>query len=263
MARCADSLYAAGNFTLAALEYERIFYGTLDDLTRCDALLKKSYCYKSTGDYEKAAQTLQRINLSYLPDSVQYNVRYEHALDCYLAGKYDDADELLMQINYYTKNRELANRSLYLDILNKDELHEWDAADSMVYVYIKQKNIAIDSNAIHELLKRPRMKNIKTAEIISFIVPGSGQVYSGHVLRGISSLLLLGGTGAFTYFCIKDGFYITGVMIGFTVFQMFYFGGASYACYLSDKKNTDRIMLHNSRIREFILKQEAATIISK
>jgi hypothetical protein len=44
---------------------------------------------------------------------------------------------------------------------------------------------------------------------------------------------------------------------------MFYFGGASYACYLADKKNTDRIILHNSRIREFILKQESASLIRK
>jgi hypothetical protein len=233
-----------------------VFYSSMDDVLRCEALLKKSYCYKSLGDYEKGAQTLQRINLSFLSDSLQYKVRYEHALDCFLAGKYGDADELLMQINYYTKNKDLTNKSLYLDILNKNELQEWDAADSMFYVYIKLKNIAIDSNTIHDLLKRPRLLNPKTAAIISYIVPGSGQMYSGHVLRGLSSIILQGGAGTYTYFCIKDGFYISGVLIGFDIFQMLYFGGADYAYYLTDKKNTDKIMLHNRKIREFILKQE-------
>ena len=216
----------------------------------------KSYCYKLSGDYEKAAQTLQRINLSFVADSVQYNVRYEHALDCFLAGKYEDADELLMQLNYYTRNKQLADECLYLDILNKNELHEWDAADSMFYIYIKLKNIAIDSNAVHELLKRPHLLNPKFAEIISYIVPGSGQMYSGHVLRGLSSILLQGGMGALTYFSIEDGFYISGLLIGFTVFQMLYFGGANYAYYLADKKNANKIMQHNRRIREFILREE-------
>jgi tetratricopeptide (TPR) repeat protein len=252
----ADSLYAIRSFKLAALEYERLFYASHDDLEQCNALLYKSYCYKLSGDYEKAAQTLQRINLSFVADSVQYNVRYEHALDCFLAGKYEDADELLMQLNYYTRNKQLADECLYLDILNKNELHEWDAADSMFYIYIKLKNIAIDSNAVHELLKRPHLLNPKFAEIISYIVPGSGQMYSGHVLRGLSSILLQGGMGALTYFSIEDGFYISGLLIGFTVFQMLYFGGANYAYYLADKKNADKIMQHNRRIREFILREE-------
>jgi tetratricopeptide (TPR) repeat protein len=258
---CADSLLAAGNYKLAALEYERAFYATQDDALQCEALLKKSYCYKSAGDFDKGAQTLQRINLSFISDSMQYKVRHEHALDCYLAGKFEDADELLMQINYYTKNKDLADNSLYLDILNKNELQEWKASDSLFMIYLKVNNISIDSNTINQLLKKPRLLNEKTAEIISFIVPCSGQIYSGHVLRGLSSIILQGGVGWFTYDCIKDGFYLSGVFMGFTVFQMLYFGGANYAYYLAEKKNVDKITMYNKKIRDFILKQES--VVSK
>jgi hypothetical protein len=252
----ADSLYNSSNFQLAALEYERVFYSAQDNVLKCEALLKKSYCYKSSGDYVKGAQTLQRIGLSDLPDSTQFNVRYEHALDCFLAGNYQEADDMLMQIDFYTKEKSLINKCIYLDILNKDELQKWDEADSSFYIYLKTKNISIDSATVHDLLKKPKLLNPKTAGIISYIIPGSGQMYSGHIFRGISSMIFEGGFGVYTYYSLKNGFYLSGLLTGLSVLQMLYFGGARYAHYLAEKENAKKIELYNSKIREFILKQE-------
>ena len=241
---------------MAALEYERAFYYSHDNLSRCEALLKKSYCYKSSGDYEKGAQTLQRIGLSDMPDSVQYNVRYEHALDCFLSGNYEETDNLLMQINYYTKNKTLINNCLFLDILNKNELQKWDEADSVFYIYIKAKNISMDSDSIHDLLRKPKLLNPKTAKILSYIIPGSGQMYTGHIFRGISSIILQGSFATYTFYSFKNSYYLSGLLTGFGIFQMLYFGGAKYAYYLAERENLKKIMLYNSKIREFILKQE-------
>ncbi len=241
---------------MAALEYERIFYSSQNTFSKCEALLKKSYCYKSLNAFTKGAQTLQRIELSDMPDSIQYNVRYEHALDCFLSGNYEETENLFMQINYYTKKQNLINKCLYLDILNKNELQKWDEADSLFYIYIKAKNISIDSNSIHDLLQKPKLLNPKTAKTISYIIPGAGQMYAGHIFRGISSIIMQGGFATYTFYSLKNNFYLSGILTGFGIFQMLYFGGARYAYYLAEKENTKKIMLYNRKIKEFILKQE-------
>ena len=253
---CADSLYSAGNYKLAALEYERLFFYSNDEKIKDEALLKKSYCYKSSGNYEKAAQTLQRIDISDASDSAQFNIRYEHALDCFLYGNYDETENILMQIDYYTKNKNLSKTCIYLGILCKNELNKWSEADSLFNIYLKIKNISITSDSVNKLLMKPHLLNPKTAKIISFIIPGSGQIYTGHVFRGISSLILNGSFAYYTYFSFKNKFYLSGIITGFGVFQMLYFGGARYAFYLAEKENAKKIMLYNSKIREFILKNE-------
>ena len=116
----------------------------------------------------------------------------------------------------------------------------------------------MDSNSIHELLKKQRLLNPKKARIISYIIPGSGQIYSGNILRGLSSLILQGSIGTYTYFCFKNGFYFSGVFTGLMIFQMLYSGGARYASFLTVKENSKRIKLYNTKIREFILKHESS-----
>ncbi len=215
-------------------------------------MLKKSSCFKRLNEFGKASETLQRISFNELSDSLQYQVRYEHALSLLLQKKYDEAELQYIDINFYTHNESLRNQSLFLGIIIKNELRKWQEADSLFIEYIKFNNINIDSVKISELLKKPKLLNPKTAKIISYFIPGSGQIYSGHVFRGLTSIAFQGSFFTFTFLSIKNGFYFSAATTGFGIFQLIYIGGARYAYYLAEKKNAKKIETYNKKIRDFL-----------
>ncbi|MFH0864978.1 MAG: hypothetical protein V1904_02200 [Bacteroidota bacterium] len=249
----ADSIFNAGNYPLAALEYERIYFISDNLPEKSDALLKKSYCYKNLLQFDKATSTLNRIDLNDLSDSLQFLIRYEKALNSFLGGNYYDAQVFLFEIHHYTKDTVLPAKCLFLEILTENELQNWDEADSLFRLYLSVNDIIMDSSGLNAMLKRPNLLNQKTAKIISYFIPGSGQMMSGHIFRGMTSIIFQGSSAAFTYLSIKNGFYVSGFTIGLSIFQMFYTGGARYAYYLAEKKNVEKISKHNKKIRDFVL----------
>ncbi len=256
----ADSLFKAANFKQAALEYEHVVFLNGDSKEKATALLQKSYCLKNIGEYEKAYRTLQRINLSNLPDSIQFKIRYENLLDAYLSGNEQEAETAIADIDYNTKDPELLAKCLYLKIIVRNDFFKWIEADSLMKIYLNINHINADSAHIEALLKKPHLINERTAKILSYIIPGSGQMYSGHVFRGLTSIVFQGAFLGYTIMSIKNGFYISGFAVGFGVFQMFYLGGAKYAFYLAEKKNEKKINLYNKKIKEFLLNTERRKI---
>jgi hypothetical protein len=252
-----DSIFSAGNYSFAAMEYERIFFSSESSTEKTVALLKKSFCYKNLLQYGKANTTLERINTDSLSDSLQYAVRYEKALNSFLGESYYNAQGFLYEIRLYTKNTELISKSLYLEILTENELRNWDKADSLLMCYLAINKTNIDSSELNVMLSRPKLLNPKTAKILSYIIPGSGQMMSGHVFRGLTSIVFQGSAAAFTYLSIKNGFYVSGFTTGLGIFEMLYSGGARYAYKLVLKKNSDKINSHNQKIRDFVLMQES------
>jgi len=245
-------LFKSGSFKLAASEYERIFYDTDNANIKNIALIDKSFCYKQDKQFDNAAKTLKRIDFNKVNDSLYAVVYYEYALNTFLNGDYK---ETLLQLNEMkAKNIDtLKNEYLILKILTLNELKKWDEANTTFNNYIKINSIIVDPKIYNELLKKPRLKNEKFAKGISYLIPGFGQIYTGHWGRGLSSLFFNSAFIAYTYVSLINGFYFSGVFSGFSGFRMFWTGGASYAEYLAKQKNKESITKHNKKVKDFIL----------
>jgi tetratricopeptide (TPR) repeat protein len=248
-----DSLFGCGNFALAAAEYERIYFVSTDAEIRNEALLKKSYCYKQNKNFEKAANTLKRIDFTKATDTLYKSVSYEYALNTYLNGDYS---ECMLQLDEMKKKGwdTLNNDYLLLRIIVLNEMKRWEESSNSLKNYITVNSIKPNPSDSVELFKKPRLKNEKFAKDISYLIPGSGQIYAGHWGRGMSSLLLSSAFVAYTYVSFVNGFYISGVFSGFSTFRSFWTGGAKYAEYLAKEKNKERIAKHNNKVKDFILK---------
>ncbi|OIP03026.1 MAG: hypothetical protein AUJ97_05300 [Bacteroidetes bacterium CG2_30_32_10] len=239
---------------LAAAEYERIFFISADVNIKNTALLKKSYCYKQDQQFDVAANTLKRIDFNKTTDSIYTIVAYEYALNSFLN---EDYNETLLQLNDLDNkviDSVYESKCLMLKILTLNELQKWKEATITLNNYFKINHIKVDSLVKSELLKKPKLKNEKLAKNMSYIIPGSGQIYTGHWGRGFSSLLLSGAFATYTYISFVNGFYLSGVFSGFSPFRMFWSGGANYAEYLAKQKNKERISQHNKKVKNFILK---------
>lgn len=252
-ARFADSLFAAGNFSAAGLEYERIVYQDTNIISVTNALLKKSYCYRAENNFSEAYQTLSRVNCDKLTDSLHYQIRYERTLNAYLACEYQNAEFELVQMDFFIRDTLLTQRALFLKILVLSERENWEQTKFNLNKYFALHHIRTDTINFDELLPTRKIKSPKKARILSLFIPGLGQAYSGYPGRAVSSLLLQGAAAAFTVVSIMNGFYIEGISVGAIYFLRFYTGGARYAGQLAVKHNSKKNIEAKLKIKNRIL----------
>lgn len=253
----ADSLFSVGQFEIASLEYERIYFVSTESEGRSLALLKKSYCQKKLGNYESAISSLARAENEKTSDSLKYLINKEHAMLYFLNDDYSNAELMLNQLDQQVTDTIKQYDYLYLKIIVLNELMKWDESSVLLKKYFCYKNIILDEQNRKALFNQPKQLNPKTAKIMSYFIPGSGQMYSGHIFRGLTSIGFQGSSLLYTILAIQNKFYLTGVFTGFGLMQMFYFGGARYAAFLVNKENAQKITTYNKRIRDFVLSVES------
>jgi len=202
----ADSLYANGCYDLARVEYERVFF--CDSAFFADSSrprLNLAYCRLETDDFgaREALDSLARIWPELKPQILAFLARY------YLkAGNYAAADE-------YASAAGEAKLTGYARL--KDE-RLTEARDA--FSEAREDGLA---GAIDDFKARPR-KSAFTASILSFLCPGSGELYAGNVRLGITDFLLNAGSGFLLYNALRQKQYVdAGLVLSFLI-NRFYFG---------------------------------------
>lgn len=286
--RLADSLFERGEYRIAAIEYERIFFLASVPVVRTEALLRKAECLKHLLQFEKAERNLNRANFAALNDTLIFRVRFQTALCAYLGGNFSNAESQLIQIHYFIKDsiyygkwlmedgkrekKESDNKKypfsiyhhtsyilLYALVLN--EQNRWDEAKEKIVKWINLTDYypsIKDSllNIIGEIYQSsgyPKLKNLKKAQILSRFLPGSGQIYTGYFWDGLTNVSLQLTALAFTGYAIYSAYYITAFVIGYVIFGKFYVGGINHLKYLVNKKNYELLRGYNNRLKKDVL----------
>lgn len=256
----ADSLFKMELYAEAAIAYERSIYAADTNRTYYhEALLKKAFAYKATGQFSKAFLTLQRTDLLLLSDSVRWIVVYETILNAYLSGMMKEAERELLQIEHLNaKDTVRLNDFLFLKILVLNELQQWESAKQSFEKFLELHALPTAlSNEYYAFLKNPKLKNPQKARTLSTFIPGAGQIYGGNIGQGLVSLGLQLGLLGFGAFQIWQGYYITGFASGLALLQAFYFGGIENAESATIRKNKEKIARYNGRVKSFVLDVEA------
>lgn len=264
----ADSLYNRGEWQWAKLTYEKAIYivslpgsnlsADTAALLRNEALLKKTYCYKAMNQFADAQKNIERADLTNLPDSLHFHIRYETALCAYLAENYNEAYNYVLQLRYFIKDTTLTQQVDFLEILTLNELMRWEEAKKLLAAYIQKYRLDADAEKIYAFLKNPKIRNVEKAVVLSTFLPGVGQMYAGYPFRGMVSATLQLACFTFGAYSIWKGYYLSGFFTGFVLLQTFYSGGIRHTRYLAEKKNKERISNYNNRVKEFILQAESA-----
>lgn len=245
-------MFAAKNYTAASLEYERAYFVSKNPVMLYDKALSQ----KQETKFKQALESLQRIDPWSETDSVIYEIYYQRALCAYLAEDYGEAKNQIQVMKYLISDSAWHDQILFLEILNLNELREWNEASLLFRKFIEKNNVQIDSEEYYGFVDHPHLKNETTASLLSTFVPGSGQIYSGEIGDGLLSLgfqlLALGYAGLSFY----QGYYVNGFVSGFGLFQRFYFGGIQNAAMAAQKHNYLKAREYNDKIRAFILRVE-------
>ena len=255
----ADSLLSAQEYGWAAVEYERVVFNGVDNTMRTQAFLRKSECYILLGEKEKAMGTTQRIQFFGLNDSLQFEARYHAALNSFINEKFEQAQAHLFQVEQFLPIDYQVKASL-LHALTLNEMRKWQEAEEKVTLYInhlsseEMDSLLMASSLLFDADNHPKWKNPRRAFNFSSVVPGSGQLYSGHILdAAISAILVLSGVGIAVYGIAVVQYYVSGVVLGYSVFQRFYIAGQKRAKYLAERKNYRKQKEYNQQLEDFIL----------
>ncbi|MCB0491797.1 MAG: hypothetical protein KDC93_05210 [Cyclobacteriaceae bacterium] len=235
----ADSLFQNGNFLEARVEYERLIFLQTKDASRNELLLKKSFCYKAEGKFDKAFETLKRTDYYSGEDSIRVQLFYESILNAYLSEQYDIALSLLSEMKYNFENIENYNLEV-LEILTLNELMKWSEAKEKYLELAANYNLQLDTTAYKDIINTKLRKPEKAVKL-SYLLPGSGMIYAGAPIRGFTSLALQGGSVALVVHGLREGYFFSSTFTGVALFYLLYNGGAQYASNIAAKRNNDRI----------------------
>jgi hypothetical protein len=256
----ADSLFNAGDFFLAGIEYERIAYNPLNNIEFTRALIKKGDCLLAQKNYTEAEYSFSRIRFNDLPDSLLYLARYKNAFSSYLNSNFSNAESQLIQLQNFIEDSTYIVKSFLLHSLVLNELDSFNLAKEKIKQYIiytyknEDKKQKLDELELLFSLKQiPKYKSEKKAAQLSTFLPGTGQIYAGYFAEGaVSVMFQLAGLGFGVYsFLIKN--YITSVIIGYSFFQKFYLGGVQRAEFLVRKRNYLVKRKFNDKAKNYIL----------
>ncbi len=249
-----------GNYSYAALEYEREIFKAENSAQRNKFLLAKVESLKRAANYELAFETIDRIPLMGLPDSVVHTVLYQKILCAYLAEKFTLAESYLLQA---MKSNKPLERDYYLQInllriLVLNELQRWDEAKSVLVNIRDSIDNGVNSLIVDELIEQynpkllPRIKKEKTLFWLSFI-PGAGMAYAGKPLEGVLNFGINASALAFGVYQIYYGYYLTGYFGGAIILQKFYFGGRKRGEYLLEERNYKASRKYNDLIKSYVI----------
>ncbi|MFA6924849.1 MAG: hypothetical protein WC223_11425, partial [Bacteroidales bacterium] len=213
----ANSLFLAGKYRDASIEYEKIIFESNDNIVRASAYLGRARSMKQLNQFGKAAQCLERVDYASITDSLHYLIRYENALCSYLSGNFENAESQFIQMNYFLKDTLLIQKSFLLQILTYDELQKWNESKNIAYKYISSLKLSPESkdslskiiNEIYEYRNIPKLRNPVKAKTLSYIFPGLGHIYAGYPLEGIVSITLQGAAVTIGFYAIYYKYYIT------------------------------------------------------
>ena len=242
----ADSLRSEGLLAEAIIAYEYSAFTSLNNTDRTIALLKKAECLLESGKIERSESTLSRLNFYNLNDSLQYESRYKSALYSYLNQNFEESISQLSIIEQFLPiENSIKSKPLFALALN--ETRRWNEAKEQMILWNNYVNandscklatydIAIKN--IYDKKNQPKYRDPAKALIWAQIIPGSGQLYSGYFFdAAFTSIMVLSGIGIAAYGVFVAKYYITGVLLGYGIFQRFFIAGQNRSEFLANKRN--------------------------
>lgn len=220
----ADSLYEQGDYYNSATEYERYLFYNPSDSLKPAIKLKLAQTYIKSNEINKAEKILQELSSQEIKQSQQ--------------AQMDLANLYISQGNLFKAKIELNDLLLFnnnlQDSIKKEiyrnlgyiALQEHEPTDALNNFTQAQDCFLISKTK--PLTQLPR-KNVLLSQVLSSIIPGTGEMYSGKYGWGILSLLVNSASMYGTIRCYQKKQYLDASLIFSLFFTRFYNGSRNNA----------------------------------
>lgn len=248
----ADEQYEAGNFLLAAKEYQRArFFG--DKLIVPVLEEKTGNCYFHLQNFEQAKTHYYWASQLYANDSLQAESAFKKASCEIIGNNYHLALMDLLSMNEPLTHLQQRKKD-YMTGLCYFRLEDFKLSEKYLLQSIGKDSIHI-STVIEDIFKNKKnlyRPNPKTATWLSVFIPGSGQLYAGDFKNSLNSMVLTAGlVGLSIYIATQYGI-IDALVSIFPWVQRYYMGGYQHAEEIAIKKREERRMQSFQKISSLI-----------
>lgn len=243
-------MFKLQQYAKAAIAYEYAVFRSDEPALFALALEKKAMALKQLERFEEAFQALQRIDVYSQSDTIAQRLLYQMALTAFLSEKYDIALSKIVEGIVIPSNRDKFDFDL-LEILALNNLRRWEEARQKFLIF--KQTYAVQIVDPYSNPKLYQMKKLKTAETLSYFLPGTGQWYAGAFGKGVTSALINGLFVTFAAVSFWNGFYFSGMFTGVSLFYIFYNGGIRHATVLAEQYNNDKADRFNHSVQNVLL----------
>ena len=140
----------------------------------------------------------------------KWEYQLELAVTLIAARDYDLARLELVKVTMRTLPTQLYRRALFLQAVAYLYQFRWEDARESLRNYTTDERLDILFEAATDI----PLKSAKVAKVLSTILPGAGQVYTGDWRGGLNALLLNVVLGGLAVDMVLDGYYIDAGLWG-------------------------------------------------
>lgn len=233
--RFANSCFEQKNYEGAIQAYNRLIFFDSENLGK-KSFFNLGTSYLAMQRYNEAAVNFDLAYNNTSNDSLRIACTFYKCLSYLLEKNFEYA---MLEIYNLPDQLNEANqqKKLFYEAsvhLLKDEFNE---ADELYTKLFQQKNTSYETyQSMRKQFNKANRLKVKTAKILSYIIPGAGQMYAGDVKNSLNSLLL--SASFFTlYLVVAQTVSPIEAVIGISPwFQRYYQGGVKHAGMIATEK---------------------------
>jgi len=225
----AESLYENGSYNDAITEYKRYLFFTGDE-NNPNIYHRLGLCYRFIGDWTNAeAMTKMAIDLQE-DDSIRSDYYLDLVVTYMASGNYPAAELRLLKLISFSDQASVKRRASFFQMVNYIFQKKWKECRATL-----SAGLALDDSIAAETLMRRLEKHIKgekspsTAKWLSTFVPGSGQLYGGHLWPALNAAAINGFLGYSLVDQIRKGAPLSDVSYWIFMFERFWSGNRNKA----------------------------------
>ena len=228
----ADSLFQEGDYLNAAHEYKRLLFSHSESPQIDFVAFRVAASYQNAGKLENAIRAYQLLIDTY-PKSILVERAKNNIAQCHvLSGDSEQGLASLKRFLSEHKGSSLAPRAHFtIGMLHIDK-GEWAQASSVwndVFLTYPESRFAKVSDKLSRTVKNADAlphRSPTTAGMLSALVPGSGQIYSGRTMNGLYAFVSVAVLGSASFYYADQERYEVAVPIG--LLGAFLYGNSIY-----------------------------------
>ena len=216
----AQSLFREGDYLNALHEYQRYLFLYPNTAQADFVQLHIAAAYQNVGRLEAAIAAYHSLIQNYPQSPFIERARSNIAQCQLLSGNQATSIASLRQFLSDYPASELAPRAQFIIATIYMDRKDWAAAIQewgQVRIKYSQTPFSEMSDQLMGIAQQAELlprRSPSTAGLLSVLLPGLGQVYSGHYPAGVYSLLVVGATGAGTAYYIDQERYEIAIPVG-------------------------------------------------
>jgi len=242
--RFADRLYLAGSYDASLTEYWRFLFFHPEHPHAFYAYYKAGLAQAELQKWEAAVSSLRRALQQETPNELRLRLRYQLAFTLMAKNDFDLATLELFKIIRADSTSHAGEAATWLYGLLLLYQKNWPEAQA-VFARLQQRAVIADLwgdlQKIMDLLQplkiQPEKKSPQLAKWLSTFIPGSGQFYAGHFLKGLNALAVNAGAGYLAWRAIDEDRRRDFALIVLLLWSRYYQGNRLHAAEAAIRTN--------------------------